>query len=77
MFAASKQAYRPPSARGRDIKFKLHDDDELPSGGGDPGESFFFFYLYFYCGGDQVGRVNRHPLPMLARLTANISPALI
>ncbi|KAK7862837.1 hypothetical protein R5R35_000852 [Gryllus longicercus] len=28
---ASKQAYRPPSARGREINFKLHDDEELPS----------------------------------------------
>ncbi|XP_066588986.1 eukaryotic translation initiation factor 2A [Prorops nasuta] len=26
---ASKQAYRPPSARGQTITFKLHDDDEI------------------------------------------------
>ncbi|XP_063224336.1 eukaryotic translation initiation factor 2A [Bacillus rossius redtenbacheri] len=28
---ASKQAYRPPCARGKESNFKLHDDDELPS----------------------------------------------
>nr|CAD7447784.1 unnamed protein product [Timema bartmani] len=28
---ASKQVYRPPSARGRESNFKLHDDEELPS----------------------------------------------
>lgn len=29
--SASKQAYRPPSARGKEINFKLHDDDDVPS----------------------------------------------
>jgi len=28
---ASKQAYRPPSARGREINFKLHDDEDIPT----------------------------------------------
>lgn len=27
-FTASKQAYRPPSARGKESNFKLHDDDD-------------------------------------------------
>lgn len=31
MIAASKQAYRPPSARGKEINFKLHDDDDTPT----------------------------------------------
>lgn len=33
---ASKQAYRPPSARNRTINFNLHDDDDVPHkpGGG-------------------------------------------
>lgn len=29
--SASKQVYRPPSARGKEINFKLHDDDDVPS----------------------------------------------
>ncbi|XP_054271256.1 eukaryotic translation initiation factor 2A [Macrosteles quadrilineatus] len=28
---ASKQAYRPPSARGKEINFKLHDDEDVPT----------------------------------------------
>ncbi|XP_033227264.1 eukaryotic translation initiation factor 2A [Belonocnema kinseyi] len=32
---ASKQAYRPPSARGHQINFSLHDDDDTPSRAGD------------------------------------------
>ncbi|XP_067013815.1 eukaryotic translation initiation factor 2A [Anabrus simplex] len=39
---ASKQAYRPPSARGRESNFKLHDDEEAPSNvkpGGDANPS--------------------------------------
>jgi len=30
-FSASKEAYRPPCARGQNITFKLHDDIEPPS----------------------------------------------
>lgn len=34
---ASKQVYRPPSARGKETNFKLHDDDEPPrKPGSDP-----------------------------------------
>ncbi|PNF29349.1 hypothetical protein B7P43_G07830 [Cryptotermes secundus] len=39
---ASKQAYRPPSARGRESNFKLHDDEEPASNtrpGGDSNPS--------------------------------------
>lgn len=31
IFAAPKEAYRPPCARGQNITFKLHDDMEPPS----------------------------------------------
>ncbi|PSN36308.1 Eukaryotic translation initiation factor 2A [Blattella germanica] len=36
---ASKQAYRPPSARGRESNFKLHDDDEPASNTRSGGDS--------------------------------------
>ncbi|XP_069687776.1 eukaryotic translation initiation factor 2A [Periplaneta americana] len=36
---ASKQAYRPPSARGRESNFKLHDDEEPASNARSGGDS--------------------------------------
>jgi translation initiation factor 2A len=36
---ASKQAYRPPSARGRESNFKLHDDDDSASNARPGGDS--------------------------------------
>ena len=47
MFTASKQAYRPPSARGREINFKLHDDEEPASNARSSGDCEYFFKLFY------------------------------
>lgn len=45
LFSASKQAYRPPSARGRESNFKLHDDDEPASNSRPGGDCEFICYF--------------------------------
>jgi len=45
-FSASKQAYRPPSARGRESNFKLHDDEEPASNARPGGDCEFMFCFH-------------------------------
>jgi len=57
VFSASKQAYRPPSARGRESNFKLHDDDDSASNARPGGDCKFICYFHIVMKTVRAGHI--------------------
>lgn len=57
IFPASKQAYRPPSARGRESNFKLHDDDDSASNARPGGDCEFIRYFHIVIKTVRAGEI--------------------